>query len=297
MRPGLSARSLAIIETLQIQLESTIFKVNSLGMKKLIYVSSFLVVLISCDQKKEDRIIKTKPIAEEQPSELFKTIAIMDSLYFSAQNSCDLEKYAYYLSEDFEFFHDKAGLTDSKENEMSDMAIFCGEEQRTRQPLRRALTEGTLKVYPMDNYGALEFCDHVFYLQVNDGTEKVVGSGKMTALWKKENDTWKLSRIISYNHQPLAEVELSGETLNQYVGDYSLPDRIVNIKREGKLLRATDVNDGNPGWTTLLFPESENRFYFNYENVVYEFIKTDATVETLNIYENGALIEEAKRRK
>jgi len=51
MRPGLSARSLAIIETLQIQLESIIFKVNSLGMKKLIYVSSFLVVLISCDYK------------------------------------------------------------------------------------------------------------------------------------------------------------------------------------------------------------------------------------------------------
>lgn len=232
----------------------------------------------------------------QQSVELYDTIAKRDSLYFSAQNECDLEKYASFLSEDFEFFHDKVGFTDSKENEMAGMAIFCGEEQRTRQPLRRELTKGTLKVYPMDNYGAIEFCDHVFYLQINDGTEKLVGSGKMTALWKMENNEWKLTRIISYNHQPLAEVELPSETLNQYVGDYILPDRIVNIKKEGKLLRVTDINDGKPGWTKELFPESENTFYLNYENVQYEFVATGTKVGMLNIYGNGKLIEEAKRK-
>ena len=43
----------------------------------------------------------------------------MDSLYFSAQNACDLEKYANYLSEDFAFFHDKVGFTPSKDNEIA----------------------------------------------------------------------------------------------------------------------------------------------------------------------------------
>jgi len=269
---------------------------KSFKVRKSAYLSTILILLIACGQQEEDTAIKAQAVAEEPPSELFQAIATMDSLYFSAQNACDLEKYASYLSEDFEFFHDKGGFTPSKEDEMSGMAIFCGEEQRRRQPLRRELTKGTLKVYPMDNYGALQFCDHVFYLQINDGTEKVVGSGKMTALWQKEDDSWKLSRIISYDHQPLAEVELSSETLEQYVGDYSLPDRIVNIKREGKLLRATDVNDGKPGWNTALFPESESKFYFKYENVVYEFVKNGAAVEALNVYENGKLIEEAKRQ-
>lgn len=262
-------------------------------MKKLLYLGFLPVLLFSCKPEKE---AETKPIGMERLSELFKAIAEMDSLYFSAQNTCDLEKYASYLSEDFEFFHDRAGLTPSKEKEMVDMAIFCGEEQRTRQPLRRELTPGTLQVYPMDNFGALEFCDHVFHLQINDGTEKVVGSGKMTALWQKEGNTWKLARVISYFHQHLAEVELTTETLDQYVGDFSLPDRTVNIKREGKFLRATDIHDGKPGWNTLLFPESENKFYFNYENVIYEFVKTGTPNETLNIYENGQLIEEAKRK-
>ncbi|MAO17054.1 MULTISPECIES: nuclear transport factor 2 family protein [Flavobacteriaceae] len=265
-------------------------------MKNLLCLITALIILTSCNSKKEETVIDTALPEGEQVSELFSTIATMDSLYFSAQNVCDLEKYAYYLSEDFEFFHDKAGLTPSKEKEMMDMAIFCGEEQRTRQPLRRELTKGSLQVYPMDNYGALEFCDHVFYLQINDGTEKVVGSGKMTALWKLENNEWKLARIISYDHQPIAKVELKTEILDKYVGDYMLPDRIVNIKREEKFLRATDVNDGKPGWNTLLFPESENSFYFNYENVVYEFIDSGAQIGTLNIYENGKLIEEAKRK-
>lgn len=232
----------------------------------------------------------------QQSGELYAQIAKMDSLYFLAQNQCNLDKYASYLSEDFEFFHDKGGFTASKDDEMKGMAIFCGKEQRSRQPLRRELVNGSLKVYPMDNYGALEFCDHVFYLQINDGTEKVVGSGKMTALWKLINNEWKLTRIISYDHQPLAEVELSSETLNRYVGNYILPDRIVNIITEGKLLRVTDINNGKRGWTKELFPESENTFYLNYENVVYEFLKEGSTVTTLNIYENGKLIEEAKRK-
>lgn len=233
-------------------------------------------------------------VAQDQ-NDLFGTIAMMDSLYFSAQNDCDLGRYESVLSEDFEFFHDKGGFTESKEAEMSDMAIFCG-EQRTRQPLRRELTEGSLRVFPMDNYGALEFCDHVFYLQINDGTEKVVGQGKMTALWQNEDDQWKLTRIISYDHQPLAEVELQDEVLERYVGDYVLPDRIVNIVKEGKLLRVTDINNGEPGWTKELFPESENVFYLNYENVQFEFLGDNSSIERLNIYENGEVIEEAIRR-
>ncbi len=86
------------------------------------------------------------------------------------------------------------------------------------------------------------------------------------------------------------------EILNKYVGDYVLPDRIVNIKKEGKLLRVTDVNNGKPGWTKELLPESENVFYLTYENVQYEFVRKGTTVTALQIYENDKLIETAKRK-
>jgi ketosteroid isomerase-like protein len=231
-----------------------------------------------------------------QPTdELYKAIRKMDSLYFTAQNNCDLEKYASFLSEDLEFFHDKAGFTPSKQKEMEDMAVFCGDEQRKRQPLRRELAKGSLKVFAMDKYGALEFCDHIFYLQIKNKKEKKVGTGRMVALWKLEGKEWKFARIISYDHQPLAEVELPDEILNKYIGDYVLPDRIVNIRKEGKLLRVTDVNDGKPGWTKELFPESENMFYLNYENCQYEFISKGSAL-VMQIYENDKLIETAKRK-
>ncbi|WP_373492896.1 nuclear transport factor 2 family protein [Aquiflexum sp.] len=273
------------------KMETFIFHAGILNVKANIMKTTFRSILLII-------ILTSLSITgiSQHSSELYNAIMKMDSLYFSAQIECDLEKYASFLSDDFEFFHDNGGFTASKDDEMKGMVIFCGEEQRVRQTLRRELIDGTLKVYPMDNYGALEFCDHVFYLQINDGTEKVVSSGKMTALWKLINNDWKLTRIISYHHQPLAEIELSYETLNQYVGDYVLPDRIVNIVREGKLLRATDITNGKPEWNSELFPESENTFYFNYENVVYEFVKKGSTVTTLNIYENGELIEKAKRK-
>ncbi|MBW1294804.1 nuclear transport factor 2 family protein [Aquimarina litoralis] len=263
-------------------------------MKKQICTFIFLMTLISWSQKKENTIPKYKAV--ERTSNLYKTIAKMDSLYFAAQNLCDLETYASFLSEDFEFFHDVAGYTASKDDEIKDMTVFCGEEQRSRQPLRRELIKGSLKVYPMQNFGALEFCDHKFYLQIPDGTEKVIGSGKLTAVWKMINKKWKLTRVISYDHQPLAETELSEDILDRYVGDYIFSDRIVNIKIEGKFLRVTDIKNGKSIWSKKLFPETENTFYLNYENVVYEFQKNESTIIDMNIYEGGKLLEKGKRK-
>lgn len=263
-------------------------------MKKLIYLSFLFLTITAWSQEKEN--IEQKPQNGRQAGELYYTIAKMDSLIFSAQNACDLDMYASFLSEDFEFFHDVAGFTASKDDEMKDMRIFCGDEQRSRQPLRRALTKGTLKVYPMQNFGALEFCDHKFYLQMPDGTEKVVGSGKLTVVWKLIDEEWKLMRVLSYDHQPLAEAELSKKVLDQYAGNYIFSDRIVNIKTEGKFLRVTDLIDGKPVWSKMLFPETQNTFYLNYENVVYEFLKKESAVVSVNIYEGGKLFEKGERK-
>lgn len=234
----------------------------------------------------------------QQSDKLYDEIARMDSLYFSALNDCDLEGYASILSEDFELIHDQGVYVASKDEQMEEIGVFCGSEQRSRQHLRRELVEGSLMVYPMHVYGALQVCDHVFYLQLDDGTEKVVSIAKMTALWKLVDlidREWKLTRVISYDLQPLAEVELSDATLDQYVGDYTLPDRRVSIEKEGKLLRVFDTVMGKISWTTQLYPQSENKFYQNYDNVVFEFLKEGSTVTTLNIYKSGELIEKAKR--
>lgn len=230
----------------------------------------------------------------QSQDKLYSQIRQADSLFFSALNNCDLEKYQSFLADDFESYHDKAGLTESRTKEMADIKIFCG-EQRQRQHLRRELIKGTLKVYPVNNFGAIETGEHVFYLQINDGTEKLVAQARYTLVWKMENEMWRISRNLSYDHQPLGKVKLSTEILDRYNGNYQASDRIINIKREHNILRITDINDGKVGWSAEILPETENKFYLNYENAQVEFVRQGKKVVKLVIYENGKKLEEARR--
>lgn len=233
----------------------------------------------------------TAPTLGQTAPDLFQEIARMDSLFFVAQNDCDLQKYESFLTFDFESYHDKAGLTTPRSNEMADMEIFCG-EQRKRQPLRRELTAGTMEVYPLNNYGAIESGEHVFYLQINDGTEKLVGQAKFTFIWRKDQNEWQLARVISYDHQPLGEIELDTETLSLYEGNFKASDRIVNIKREGNILRVSDIKDGEVVWRAELLPEAEHLFYLHYENVQVEFVFEEGKLIKHIYYADGEFQEE-----
>ena len=215
----------------------------------------------------------------------------MDSVFFVAQNECNLQDYEAFLTQDFESYHDKAGLTTPRDSEMADMQIFCG-EQRKRQPLRRELIPGTMEVYPLNNYGAIESGEHVFYLQINDGTEKLVGQAKFTFIWRKQLKDWKLARVLSYDHQPLGEIELDEKTLSLYEGNFKAADRIVNIKREGNILRVSDLKDGEVVWNAELLPEAEHLFYFHYENVQVEFVIEEGALVKHIYYVDGEFQEE-----
>lgn len=227
----------------------------------------------------------------QSPEGLYQKITEMDSLLFAAHNACDLGKYESILTEDFEGYHDKAGLTTPREKEMADMDIFCG-EQRSRQPLRRELKGGTLEVYPLKDYGAVSNGEHVFYLLINDGTEKLVSQAKYTLVWKMENTEWKLARSLSYDHQSLGEVKLDDYTLKSYEGNYRAADRIVKIKKEGAILRITDIKDGEAVWSAELLPETENLFYMNNGNVQVEFVINGDEVLKHIVYVNGKKEEE-----
>ena len=229
-------------------------------------------------------------LGQTEPA-LYQEIAKMDSLFFKSLNDCNLKDYESYLTVDFESYHDKAGLTTPRETEMADMQIFCG-EQRKRQHLRRELIAGTLEVYPLPNFGALASGNHVFYLQINDGTEKLVGQAQYTLIWKKTDDGWKISRNLSYDHQPRGQIDLDAKTLSLYEGNFKASDRIVNIKREGNILRISDLKDGEVVWNAELLPEAEHLFYFHYENVQVKFVFEDDRLVKHIYYVDGEFQEE-----
>jgi hypothetical protein len=64
--------------------------------------------------------------------------------------------------------------------------------------LRRELVPGTLEVYPLKGYGAIEVGEHRF-CHDEDGKQDC-GTMKFSMVWRQTGATWKLSRVLSYAH-------------------------------------------------------------------------------------------------
>ena len=120
---------------------------------------------------------------------LHETIASMDSIYFEAYNTCNMEKQATLYAEDIEFFHDKGGLSTSKSEILEAIKKnICGKVKRT-------LIKGTIEVYPIHNYGAVEIGYHKFYN--NQEPNAPSKPSKFIMVWKHENEVWKITKVIS----------------------------------------------------------------------------------------------------
>ncbi len=121
--------------------------------------------------------------------ELYDTIVAKDQEYFDAYNSCDMKKQESLYSENLEFFHDKGGLSTSKQDILTSLKKnICGKVTRT-------LVEGSIEVYPIKDYGAVEIGYHKFYNnQEPDAESKPV---KFIMVWKNEESKWLITKVIS----------------------------------------------------------------------------------------------------
>jgi len=228
----------------------------------------------------------------QKSGELYDTISKLDSTFFKALNECDLKKYESFLTFDYEFYHDKQGLTVSKASEIKSMSLFCG-EQRERQQIKRVLIKESLEIYPISNYGAIENGEHIFHLVIDENTIKPISKAKFTSIWRFDNNEWKLARTISYNHIPYGKIQLDDETLKLYEGNYKASNRMVSIKKEGKILTMTDLVNKKEVWSAEMLAENENTFYLNQNDIQIKFEKNKGKIKKLVVYENGKLIEEA----
>ena len=68
--------------------------------------------------------------------------------------------------------------------------------------MRRDLVPGTLEVYPIKDYGAVEMGTHRFHHPGQESTEQV-GEAKFVTLWQNKDGEWKITRAISYDHVAL----------------------------------------------------------------------------------------------
>jgi len=124
---------------------------------------------------------------------LYKEIAHMDSAVFNAFNNRNIDQFKNLFAEDLEFYHDKGGLTNYQHT-----VDFLKTTDSLNNHLKRELVKGTLEVYPIPGYGAMEIGEHTF-CHLENGKQDC-GTFKFVHIWKKTNGEWKITRVVSYGH-------------------------------------------------------------------------------------------------
>ena len=127
------------------------------------------------------------------PNDLFQTISRLDKQVFDAIDRCDMKAEASFWADDAEFYHDKNGLMVGGPQIVDAIkSNLCGK-------VKRELVPGTLEVYPLAGYGAVEIGVHRF-LHPWEQDHGVVGEAKFIHIWQHKDDTWKITRVISIDH-------------------------------------------------------------------------------------------------
>jgi hypothetical protein len=136
--------------------------------------------------------------------QLTDEIRAADAALFAAFfDRCDVAALKSMITDDFEMFHDKGGRTASSAVEFLKSIEGTCARQKTGEDYRarRELVADSLKVYPLNNYGAVETGVHRFFQLLPGKPEKLVEVSQLTHIWKKEGEVWKLARVLSFDHR------------------------------------------------------------------------------------------------
>lgn len=138
----------------------------------------------------------TQPQDNAHAESLERTIAELDAATFDAFNRCtdskQLERHADFFAEDVEFYHDTGGVTWNR------AAMLANTRKNVCGNFTRELIPGSLKVYPIKDFGAIEQGSHRF-CQVASG--KCEGLADFTIVWHQTKAGWKITRVLSYGHR------------------------------------------------------------------------------------------------
>ena len=133
------------------------------------------------------------------PDDLAATVAALDAAAFDAFNHCEapgqLDRYASFFAPDVEFYHDLGGVTWTRDD------MIAQTKQNVCGKFQRELVPGTLKVWPIKDFGALARGEHRFCHYKPDGTtHPCEGQAEFTLLWKHQGNAWIITRAFSYGH-------------------------------------------------------------------------------------------------
>ena len=138
--------------------------------------------------------------AQESPrsGRLYDELAAMDrELFETAFVDCDEAKFKALFTEGAEFYHDRDGA------KFGDDVTKMGGCPRD-EGVKRTLVEGSLEVYPIKDFGAVQLGRHTFTKAGEEGTT----IAQFVHLWKHSEGEWRLARVLSFDHRPVTDQDL-----------------------------------------------------------------------------------------
>ncbi|MFT3795495.1 nuclear transport factor 2 family protein [Flavobacterium sp.] len=144
----------------------------------------FLALLLFGSLSAQNKYVPDDPV-------LYQTIVRLDSVFFDAYNHCDnkLKVYGDFYAENLEFYHDKGGLsTSKKETVEATKKNICGKVTRHLKP-------GSIEVYPIKDWGAIEMGLHQFRNKAEP--DAVPHDSKFIIFWHNDHGNWKIEKVVS----------------------------------------------------------------------------------------------------
>lgn len=146
----------------------------------------FIAMTMSFTASAQNQDAYTYKISDQK---LYNAIVHMDSVYFNAYNTCDMATQAAIYSDSIEFYHDKGGLMTSKKDLLKALKDnICGK-------VTRVLVPGSIEVYPVGNWGAVEIGLHRFINHVESETPSK--PDKFIVIWRLRDNKWQITRVVS----------------------------------------------------------------------------------------------------
>jgi hypothetical protein len=134
--------------------------------------------------------------------EMVKALEERDRALFDAVFGCKPDLLVPMVADDFEFLHDKHGMTATSGAQfIASIRDMC-EGQKTGRNFRarRELVPGTMTTHALNKYGAMQMGTHRFYALQAGKPDQLTETGRFIDVWKQEGGVWKLARVISYDH-------------------------------------------------------------------------------------------------
>jgi ketosteroid isomerase-like protein len=146
--------------------------------------------------------VNLTPGATARPG-LADEIRQADAEFFRAFfDTCDVDTVRRYVADDFEMIHDKGGVVATSGAQMVQETVDKCKRQADGTDFlsTRKLVPGTLKVYPIQQDGAIATGTHTFYAVKAGEPDRLTETGQFTVFWKQVDGQWKMVRALSYDH-------------------------------------------------------------------------------------------------